>query len=339
MVRVGIVGMGFIGQQHFNTWADVEGAQVVAVADKLAERVAVEAAAIGGNIGDSAGLNLSGVQRYTSLDDMLAAGGIDVVDVCLPTPLHASMSEKAMAGGVHVICEKPMAQDVAGCDAMLAAADKYDKLLFVAQCIRFWPEYEVLAQMIKDGSLGRLVSLKFSRLSPTPFWSEGGWLNDVSKSGGAMLDLHIHDADFVTSLFGMPKAVFARAGSITPGGAKVDHVNTQYMYDDTIINAEGGWAFPSTYNFEMAYEALGEKGCLKFSTLLDPALRWTPFEGEASVPSCRATTGYQQELEYFTACIANGTRPERVPACAAREAVRLVLAERESAETGKIVEL
>ena len=339
MVRVGIVGMGFIGQQHFNTWADVAGAQVVAVADKEAERVAVEAAAIGGNIGDSAGLDLSGVQRYTSLDDMLAAGGIDVVDVCLPTPIHAMMSEKAMAGGVHVICEKPMALDVAGCDAMLAAAEKYGKLLFIAQCIRFWPEYEVLANMIKDGSMGRIISLKFSRLSATPFWSEGGWLNDVTKSGGAMLDLHIHDADFVTSLMGMPKAIFARAGSLKQDEAKVDLVNTQYMYDDTIISAEGGWIFPPTYNFEMAFEALGEKGCLKFSTLLDPALRWMPFEGEATIPECRATTGYMQELEYFTACIASGSKPERVPAFAAREAVRLVLAERESAETGNIIEL
>lgn len=348
MARIGIVGMGFIGQQHFQTWADVEGAQVVAVADKEIDRVADSAAAIGGNIGDAASLDLSGVERYTSLEEMLAAGGLDAVDLCLPTFIHPQVTEAAFAGGVHVICEKPMALDVAGCDRMLGAAGKAGKMLFIAQCIRFWPEYEVLASMIRGGGccgcggagLGRLVSLKLTRLSPSPFWSQGGWLNDVSKSGGALLDLHIHDADFIMSVLGMPKAVFSRAGSITPGGPKVDHVTTQYVYhDDAIVVAEGGWVMPPTYQFEMAFEALGENGCLKFSTSMDPMLNFMPFEGDPHSPERRAATGYLQELEYFNQCIDTGAPPERVPAFEARDAVRLVLAERQSAETGRMVEL
>ena len=96
---------------------------------------------------------------------------------------------------------------------------------------------------------------------------------------------------------------------------------------------------PPTYAFEMAFEALGEKGCLKFSTSMDPMLRFMPMEGEPSTPKCRATTGYQQELEYFAQCLAAGKAPERVTAQDGREAVRLILAERESIETGKIVSL
>jgi predicted dehydrogenase len=339
MVRIGVVGMGFIGQQHFQTWANVEGAQVVAVADKEVERVAASAAAIGGNVGDSQGLDLSGVRRYTSLEDMLKDGGLDAVDICLPTFLHPAMTETAMAAGVHVICEKPMALDVAGCDQMLASAEKYGKLLFIAQCIRFWPEYEVLAQMLKSGALGRLISLKLTRLSASPFWSQGGWLNDPSRSGGAVLDLHIHDADFVLSLLGMPQAVFSQIGHRDPEGPRVDHVVTQYIYGDPVVVAEGGWAFPPSYPFEMAYECLGEKGCLKFSTAMTPTLKFMPVDGEPYTPEFRATTGYQQELEYFAACIAEGRAPERVPAFEAREAVRLVMAEKQSAETGEIVKL
>lgn len=340
MVKIGIVGMGFIGQQHFQTWAAVEGAQVVAVADKEMDRVAAQAAPIGGNIGDAAGLDLSGVQRYTSLEDMLAAGGLDAVDICLPTHLHPAMTETAFSAGVHVICEKPMALCVDCCDQMLQAAEKANKMLFIAQCIRFWPEYEVLARMVNDGSLGRLVTLKLTRLSPSPTWSEGGWLTDPAKSGGALLDLHIHDADFILSLLGMPRAVMSRAGSLCAAGPKVDHVVTQYLYDnDAVVVAEGGWAMPPTYQFEMAYEALGEKGCLKFSTSLTPSLKFMPFEGEPYTPEFRATTGYQQELEYFAACIAANSPPTRVPAFEAREAVRLVLAERQSAETGQPVTL
>jgi len=339
VVRIGILGMGFIGQQHFGTWATVEGAQVVAVADKEVDRVAASAAAVGGNIGEAAGLDLSGVNRYTSLEDMLAAGGIDAVDVCLPTFLHPVMAEKAMASGVHVVCEKPMALDVAGCDRMLAAADKYGKLIFIAQCIRFWPEYEVLAKMLHGGELGRLVNLKLTRLSASPGWSQGGWLNDAAKSGGALLDLHIHDADYILSLLGMPQAVYSRTGHVALAAPAVDHVITQYIYGDCIVTAEGGWGFPAAYPFEMAFECLGEKGCLRFSSARTPSLQFIPNEGDPWTPEFRATTGYQQELEYFAACIAEGKQPERVPAFQAREAVRLVTAEKQSATTGQVVTL
>jgi len=339
MVRVGVLGMGFIGQQHYGVWQAVDGAEVVAVADKEADRIAAEAAAVGGNIGEAAKLDLSSVSRYTSLEAMLAAGGLDVADICLPTFVHPDLTATAFAGGVHVICEKPMALDVAGCDRMLAAAEQAGKMLFVAQCIRFWPEYEVLARMVREGELGRLVSLKLTRLSPSPFWSQGGWLNDPAKSGGALLDLHIHDADFIMSVIGMPPAVFSRAGHLPPDGPKVDHVTTHYLYDDALVVAEGGWAMPPDYPFEMAFEALGEKGCLRFSTARTPALQFLPAKGGASTPAFRATTGYQQELEYFAQCIATDTPPTRVTGRDAREAVRLVLAERKSAETGQIVKL
>jgi predicted dehydrogenase len=213
-------------------------------------------------------------------------------------------------------------------------------MLFIAQCIRFWPEYEVLAKMLKSGDLGRLVSLKLTRVSPGPTWSQGGWLNDVSKSGGAMLDLHIHDADYILSLLGMPKAVFSRANAVKRCAEKVDHVMTQYIYDDgAAVFAEGGWGMPGGYPFEMAFEALGEKGCLRFSTSDSPMLSFIPFEGDSYTPEYRATTGYQQELEYFAQCLATNTPPTRVTPFDAREAVRVIYAEKESVATGQIVAL
>lgn len=339
MVKVGIIGMGFIGQQHFQTWATVEGAEVVAVADKQVEKVAASASAVGGNVGEAAALDLSGVQRFTEADDLLAAGGFDVVDVCLPTCVHAMMTKKVFAAGFHAVCEKPMALSVAECDEMIAASEAAGKMLFMAHCIRFWPEYEVLANMVANGDLGRLVTMKFTRLSPSPFWSQDGWLNDSSKSGGALLDLHVHDADFVMSVMGMPPAVFSRAGNATCCGPKVDHVMTNYLYPDVAVLAEGGWAMPPKYPFEMAFEVLGEKGCLTFSTSHSPMLNFYTAGGETINPECRATTGYQQELEYFAACIANNEQPTRVTAFDAREAIRLVLAEKESIETGMVVAL
>mgnify|MGYP002682496840 CR=1 FL=1 len=95
--------------------------------------------------------------------------------------------------------EKPMALSIEECDEMIAAAEANDRLLFIAQCIRFWPAYEKLAEMIKSGEFGKVVSAKFTRLSPTPTWSQDNWLMDTSLSGGALTDLHVHDVDFIIS--------------------------------------------------------------------------------------------------------------------------------------------
>ncbi len=158
MVRVGLVGVGFMGQQHFSIYNDMDGVELVAVCDKIPERVAETAASIGGNLGDAAELDLSAQARYTSLSEMLASEELDVVDICTPTHTHADLTVEAFGAGLNVVCEKPMARTVEQCDQMIAAAEAAGKLLFIAQCIRFWPEYEVLAKMVEAGDLGAVAA-------------------------------------------------------------------------------------------------------------------------------------------------------------------------------------
>jgi hypothetical protein len=141
------------------------------------------------------------------------------------------------------------------------------------------------------------------------------------------------------SLLGMPPAVFSRAASIKAAGPRVDHVITHYLYDRVVVVAEGGWAMPPNYPFEMAFEALGERGCLTFSTSHSPMLSFHPMGGGTVGPEYRATTGYLQELEYFAACIRDNTPPQRVTPFDGREAVRLIMAEKNSIQSGGIVDL
>ena len=117
MIRLGIVGMGFMGQQHFVIHQESDNIEVVAVADKNPAKIAAQAASIGGNIGEATELDLSGQARYNSLGEMLASEELDCVDVCTPTFLHADMSVAALQAGCHVICEKPMAHTVEDCVA------------------------------------------------------------------------------------------------------------------------------------------------------------------------------------------------------------------------------
>ena len=309
------------------------------MADKVPERVAEQIAPVGGNIGEAQSIDLSAKARYTSLDDLLAHEGLQVVDICTPTDLHADMTVKALEAGKHVICEKPMARSVEECSRMIDAARANDRMLFIAQCIRFWPEYEVLATMVKNGDLGRIISARFTRLSPPPTWAESGWLMDEARGGGALLDLHIHDVDFLLSVFGRPRAVSTIGADALGTGKPVDHVCTQYLYDDLMCYIECGWPMPPSYPFEMAFQVLGEKGILVFSTSADPTLTWYPAEGDPSNPQVAAGTGYDREMAYFFECIEKGVMPERISPEEAREAVELVMAEERSVTTGRPVSL
>ncbi|MCD6360629.1 MAG: Gfo/Idh/MocA family oxidoreductase [Armatimonadetes bacterium] len=333
MVRVGLVGMGFMGQQHFGIYGGLDGAEVVAVCDVIPERVAEKAASIGGNIGDATELDLSAQARYTDMSEMIASEELDVVDICTPTHTHADLACEALGAGLNVICEKPMARTVQQCDQMIQAAEDAGKLLFIAQCIRFWPEYEVLAGMIESGELGAVRAAKFMRQSAPPTWASNNWLSDPELSGGALLDLHIHDVDFILSVFGKPDGVISRAVN------GVDLIESAYLYDEIVCTAEGGWAMPGSFPFEMGYQVLGENGLLEFSLGKDPMLQFYPVDGEPYTPEFTPGTGYENELAYFVSCVEEGCAPERVTPESARDSVAMIMSERQSIATGGVVEL
>jgi len=338
VIRIGLVGMGFMGQQHFAIHQDMDSVEVVAVCDQNPDKVDEVATSIGGNIGEAMELDLSAQARYVCFEEMLANEQLDCVDVCVPTHMHAELSVAALEAGCHCIVEKPMGRTIEDCDRIIAAAEASGRLLFVGQCIRFWPEYEVLAEMVGNGDLGRVASAKFIRQSPTPGWSEGGWLLAPELSGGALLDLHIHDADFILSLFGRPKAVMARANNVfTESNEKVDHVITSYLYDDVICVAEGGWAMPDSVPFEMGFQVLGDKGLLELSLAKDPPLTFYPADGEPYSPRVAEGTGYDRELAYFVECMENDRPPQRVTPQSARQSVELIAAEHQSAQSGQVI--
>src|SRR5262249_15186888 len=160
-----------------------------------------------------------------------------VVDVCVPTPLHAKVVTAALAAGKHVLCEKPLARTLAETQAIARIARTATSFLMPAMCMRFWPEWAWLKQAVSKNRYGRVLSASFLRQGTIP----PGWYRDGELSGGALLDLHVHDTDFVCHLFGRPKSVSSQGCRGRNG--RTDHVMTQYQYDDIpIVIAEGGWA-------------------------------------------------------------------------------------------------
>lgn len=334
MIKFAILGYGFIGAVHAATLKKVDDARVVAVIEKDKSKWG---AVTKGNI-DVAGMGSLDAPFFESIAQMQAKVEADCISVCLPTFLHRSFVEQALAAGMHVVCEKPMALTLDDCDAMIAAARASGKQLFIAQCIRFWPEYVELKKIHDSGLLGAPVSFRFQRLSGLPTWGgENSWFMQEEKSGGCLFDLHVHDIDFVNYLLGKPRALFARGVKL--GNNTNAAVVSQYHYENNVLcTLEGSWRYHS--GFKMSYSAVYENGQVEYDSTQSPALKlWRVGATEPEHVQVPLTDGYTEQYNYFVDCLKNNKAPALVPPESTRLSIELALAERESIEKGSVIEL
>jgi predicted dehydrogenase len=344
-IRVGIVGIGFMGKAHVGIWAKEKRAKIVAFSDIDPKKAAGDWSMGGGNIGDQSdlGVDPKALRAYTNADDLFADPNVDVVDITLPTHLHAQNVVKALAAGKHVLCEKPLTVSLKEADAVVQAVKKAKGLMMPAHCMRFWPEWAWLKEAVASKRYGKVLSAVFRRFGSTPIWSFNNWLLQPRLSGSALFDLHIHDIDFVRYVFGDPKAVFAvgSAGKATREG--MDLVVATYLYSNPrqVIMAEGGWHADPTYGFTMRYTVVFEKATADFdlgragkTLLLHKAGAKEP-----EVVKTSDSTGWAEEITYFVDCIEQGKAPKVTNAADARKSVALAHAELKSITTRKIVKV
>ncbi|GAG14069.1 unnamed protein product, partial [marine sediment metagenome] len=238
-----------------------------------------------------------------------------------------------LQAGKHVLCEKPMALTLADCDRMIAAAEEAERTLMIAQCVRFWPQYEAIQQRVDDGRIGPVRFASLRRLASPPDYSSGGWLMDASQSGGALLDLHVHDVDFAQHLLGLPAKLTAR-GCRGPSGG-IDHVVATYGYPDgRYAVLEGGWVYHSPWPFEMAITVVGETGTLDWSMQRGPEVCFYQGTNEVEKIAVSDETGWTRELDYFIECLREERAPERCLPSSSRASIALALLERKSIENG-----
>ena len=214
MLKVGVLGAGFMGSTHARAYAKLADVQVVGVSSRSAEKAATLAKEVG-------------AEAFTDSMALATNPRVDAVSITLPTHLHKDHAIAALNAGKHVFLEKPMALSVAECDAIIEVARQNQRLLMIAHVLRFWPEYMALVEFVKGGELGKPLSATAKRLSTRPAW--GDWFNNPDWTGGAVLDLQIHDLDTLNWLFGPPKTVYSRGQkgmfggwdhALTPGGLR-----------------------------------------------------------------------------------------------------------------------
>lgn len=331
-VKVGLIGIGFMGKVHFDCYKAHRQAKVVAMADVDDAKLAGDWSKVTGNIGGDAPakVDLSGIKKYKDASELIADPEVELVDIMLPTFLHAEYAIEALAADKHVLVEKPIALSLAEADKVVEAAKKAKGKFMVAHCIRFWPEYEYLAQIIRGKKYGRVKSAMFKRRSSPPSWAWQNWLMNVKRSGGAVMDMHIHDTDFINYIFKAPRKVES-AGVTGPSGG-IDHILTHFDYGkNMLVSAEGGWTFHGAYPFEMAYTVIFDKATVEFSTSQEPTVKVYTSGGKIETPKIESGDGYSREIDYFLSCIIKKIRPKTVTAKDARNAVCLIKAEERSA--------
>ena len=339
-VNVAVVGLGFMGITHLKAYRNIPNVRIAALCDAVRLPVNGVLAAPGGNLGDDNSLtfDMTRVMATANLDELLADPSIDLIDICVPTPAHPKLAIAALQAGKHVICEKPLARTAAAAREIAAAAATATGFFMPAMCIRFWPAYAWLKQAIDAHSYGPVLAARFRRVSEPPAWGRDHLFNGA-KSGGAILDLHIHDADFVQFCFGRPQAVYAQGFSLYSG--EIDHVVAQYQVAcGAAVSAEGGWVMGAGHGFEMAFTVIFENATLDFnSNRGDEALRL--FEKDQPPRTITPATGdgYLGELSYMIRCIATHSAPRVVTASDGASAVEICEAEGESIRTGRIVTL
>jgi len=347
MIKVGVVGIGFMGMVHYLTYEKMRGVKVTALCEKDESRLAGDWRGIKGNFGPAGKkMDLTGISKHTSLEEMLSDESIDLVDITLPPSLHADAAVQALQAGKHVFCEKPMALTPRDCKRMTAAAKKAGKLLMIGHVLPFFPEYAWALKEHQSKKHGRLLGGNFKRVISNPEWLKSFW--SAKHVGGPMLDLHIHDAHFIRLLFGIPNSVSSQ------GRLKNDlaeYWNSQFNYGPKgpVVQAISGTINQQGREFNHAFEIHFEKATLVFEfavTGKDASYLCPPtvltHDGKVKRPSLGSgdpMNAFQSELKEVIKCVKSDTPSKILSAELAQDAIQLCEKQTASLRIGRAAKI
>jgi len=320
MIKVAIVGAGFIGETHANSYRQIDNADIVAIVDNVEKKGKKFAKKFGAAF-------------YANLDDLIKSENVDSIDICTPTFLHTEMAIKAANAGKNIFCEKPLALSLEDADRIIEAAKKNNVKAMVGHVIRFWPEYAKAKEIVDSGQLGEPLHAFCERLAVTPDWHEGNWG---------------YDLDYLIWLFGKPSLVKAQGVYNEKLGGLV-HIATNIEFENGKSGlAEGGWGFSGSFPFTMVLRILCEKGSIEWIFRAGKNIEersqkanLTVYKSDGSIdePKVEQEDGYLLECKYFIDCLENNKDIEIATLEDGRNALELALTATKSAKEGKTIKI
>ena len=333
---IGVGGMGFTHVKALKALSETMDVQVVAIADVRKEFL------------DKALEEWHEARGYADGMELLEKEELDAVHICVPSYLHEKLAVAAMEKGIHVLVEKPACLSVEECERMLEVQKRSGVSVMVGQVVRFFPEYRYLRNAVRSGEFGKLKSLELARLSGNVTWGYEDWFHDEKKSGSVVLDLHIHDLDFLRYTFGNPSEMTCTATAYPNG--MVNQIMTEYKFPgvDALVSAEGLWSISESFPFCPRFYAQFEEADVSFDGRDKPdTLKSYRKDGSIEKPDVSeafALEGaggginvsvfgpYYTEIQYFYQCLEAGEEPKIASLQEGTESVKYALKEWELAK-------
>ena len=338
-LKIGIIGLGSMGSTHLDIYSKIKEVEVIAIADSIQSRLDGSSKAEG-NISGQAEGGVTELSAIKYLDGMalIENPDIDIVDICVGTDLHFTFVEAALSKGKHVLVEKPLARTYDEAKKIIQLAEQSSKYVMSAMCLRYWPAWVFLKEAIDSNAYGKCLSLNFKRQTSFP---GGTFYSDHNQCGGALLDLHVHDTDFVNYCLGLPEAVFSQGYKGPSGG--IDHIATHYIYNQSdlspLVSSEGSWTMQEGYGFNMSYTANFENGTLSYLLEQDETLKLFRSGSEPESINLKEGMGYEFEIRTFVDEILSGNSTNLDLLRQASETVAIIEAEKTSIETCTLVSI
>ncbi|MBN1299207.1 MAG: Gfo/Idh/MocA family oxidoreductase [Actinobacteria bacterium] len=333
MLKIAIVGAGFIGKIHAASFKDIPDAKVNAIVDTSrdsGEKLASQANA----------------EYVPDLDTLLEKKDIDGIIIATPQFLHYDMLKKIAERKKPVLCEKPLALTMNEADEMVKIVKDKKIIAMTGHVIRFYPEYQKAKNIAESGTLGEILCCYSERFASPPDWAS--WRFDEKYSGGAALDLHIHDLDFLSWLFGKPVSITSVAVN-NPDYGGIAHITSMVRFnDDKSGVANGGWNYPDSFPFTAGFKILCRNGAMQWGFIAGKNiegnytkpdfLMYKPGE-RVVINDIDKTDSFVLEDRYFVSCIKNNRQAEVATFEDGRNTLGLALAAVSSAKEQKTLYL
>ena len=261
----------------------------------------------------------------------------DAVDICVPTPYHLPMIRLCAENNLHVLCEKPISLCLKDAEEVEKICHAAGIRLMIAQVLRFWPEYVYAGTVSAKKKYGSILAVECKRLSSPPDWN--AWMLKAGIGGGAVIDLQIHDMDFVLQLLGTPGAI--KATGRMRGGSFNSVFNTLVYPSGISVRTEASYLMPSSYPFRMYFRIDFEKAIVEmdFWRPKGERLKVFPVQGEAFCPELPEQDAYRGEIDYFAAQLSSGKEFSLVPIDESITALKMCLASKKSCTNGKVAKV
>ncbi|MDD5017919.1 MAG: Gfo/Idh/MocA family oxidoreductase [Eubacteriales bacterium] len=332
MLKIGVVGGGYMGTTHSDAINKNANASLVGIVDIDRER------------GETLAKE-RGCAYFSCIDDLLALDGLDVVHICTPTHTHCEFIIKAANAKKHVLCEKPFALEDDEIAEAITAVEENNVKFMVAQVVRFWPENTVIKDYIDSGRLGEIKMVSAQRVLTPPVWAD--WYFDTKISGGGVFDLHTHDIDNMVDLFGKCTKVYAIGSKYRDGW---NYITTSMTFASGIKTmVESSYCAPGDYPFTTGFRVIGSKACIEQSMKANATAKlyargaddfrlltlYEEGKERVAVPFPEYDA-YHMEIGHFIQCVQNDL-PPRVDYNESRNVMRVIRAIHASLETGQVV--